>query len=191
MLEAAKQTVAATATTTISSSQTTDAATTNAAEESILQEESQRSEATTMSSVSEATAEVASNTDQSGAGATNTTKRRKRKRPIHGLVSFEDMARRVSKKWHETSDAVKEHYQALAEADRCRYDQEKIAYLKRKHLVGDRGGESLVEEEEEEKQRQPLENDEDGEKKVDPEPYKSTENAIVEQPRSVSCTDGP
>ena len=60
---------------------------------------------------------------------------RKRKRKPHGLVGFEEMARTVSRKWHETSDDTKEKYQALAKEDRHRYDREKTAYLMRKNRL--------------------------------------------------------
>jgi len=61
------------------------------------------------------------------------SQRRKRKRKPHGMVGFEEMARRVSRKWHEASDDTKEKYQGFAEEDRHRYDREKAAYLMRKN----------------------------------------------------------
>ena len=46
-------------------------------------------------------------------------------------MSFEEMARKVSQKWHQANEQIKAKYQALADADRVRYDTEKTAYAKR------------------------------------------------------------
>lgn len=66
-----------------------------------------------------------------GSGKKVRRRRRRNGRETHGLMSFEEMARKVSKKWHETSDEIKEKYQVLADEDRDRYDREKAAYLQK------------------------------------------------------------
>lgn len=56
-------------------------------------------------------------------------RRRRNRRKTHGLISFEEMARKVSQKWHEADEPVKLKYHLLAEKDRERYDREKADYL--------------------------------------------------------------
>ncbi|MDG6999218.1 MAG: high mobility group box domain-containing protein [Nitrososphaerota archaeon] len=110
-----------------------------AAEEAKVKAEAEAAE---MKEISEerkldASARSTVTTETNGSGKKVRRRRRRNGRETHGLMSFEEMARKVSKKWHETTDEIKEKYQVLADEDRDRYDREKTAYLQKKKAKRD------------------------------------------------------
>jgi len=46
-------------------------------------------------------------------------------------ISFQDMARMISKRWKDSSESTKAEYQKLAQKDKERYQMEKAVYVKR------------------------------------------------------------
>jgi len=51
-----------------------------------------------------------------------------RKNPPHGKISFEELGKTIGSTWKEISVEELAHYQELAEKDRQRYQNDKIAY---------------------------------------------------------------
>ena len=54
------------------------------------------------------------------------------KRASHGKITFEEMAREISKRWKSVDEGYRAQIQRLVDLDKIRYQKEKAAYLERK-----------------------------------------------------------